>query len=100
MYLPIDERTGIHPQDDSFLDKPRWECADIPPDKHPLLLYYHPLTLSAELVLMLEAAQRQGRYREVSFANARGAKEHHVLGALGVADRASAQLERGANESD
>jgi hypothetical protein len=65
MYLPIDERTGIHPQDDSFLDKPRWECADIPPDKHPLLLYYHPLTLSAELVLMLEAAQRQGRYREV-----------------------------------
>ncbi len=47
MYLLIDERTGIHPQDDSFLDKPRWECADIPPDKHPLLLYrHHPLTPS------------------------------------------------------
>jgi len=51
MYLPIDERTGIHPQDDSFLDKPRWECADIPPDKHPLLLYYHPLTLYRHQVL-------------------------------------------------
>ena len=51
MYLPIDERTGIHPQDDSFLDKPRWECADIPPDKHPLLLYYHPLTLYRRQVL-------------------------------------------------
>ena len=49
MYLPVDERTGIHPQDDSFLDKPRWECADIPADKHPLLLYYHPLTLYRHL---------------------------------------------------
>ena len=51
MYLPVDERTGIHPQDDSFLDKPRWECADIPADKHPLLLYYHPLTLYRHQIL-------------------------------------------------
>jgi alpha,alpha-trehalose phosphorylase len=51
MYLPVDERTGIHPQDDSFLDKPRWECAQIPPDKHPLLLHYHPLTLYRHQVL-------------------------------------------------
>jgi alpha,alpha-trehalose phosphorylase len=45
MYLAIDQQTGIHPQDDSFLDKPRWECCDIPADKHPMLLHYHPLTL-------------------------------------------------------
>jgi alpha,alpha-trehalose phosphorylase len=51
MYLPVDEKTGIHPQDDSFLDKPRWECAQIPPDKHPLLLHYHPLTLYRHQVL-------------------------------------------------
>ena len=51
MYLPVDERTGIHPQDDSFLDKPRWECSDIPADKHPLLLYYHPLTLYRHQIL-------------------------------------------------
>ena len=51
MYLPIDERTGIHPQDDSFLDKPRWECAEIPADQHPLLLYYHPLTLYRHQIL-------------------------------------------------
>jgi len=51
MYLPVDEKTGIHPQDDSFLDKPRWECAQIPADKHPLLLHYHPLTLYRHQVL-------------------------------------------------
>jgi alpha,alpha-trehalose phosphorylase len=45
MYLPVDEQTGIYAQDDSFLSKPRWECAQIPADKHPLLLHYHPLTL-------------------------------------------------------
>jgi alpha,alpha-trehalose phosphorylase len=51
MYLPVDEKTGIHPQDDSFLDKPRWECAEIPADKHPLLLHYHPLTLYRHQVI-------------------------------------------------
>ncbi len=51
MYLPVDERTGIHPQDDSFLDKPRWEFAQIPADKHPLLLHYHPLTLYRRQVI-------------------------------------------------
>ena len=51
MYMPVNERTGIHAQDDSFLDKPRWECAEIPADKHPLLLYYHPLTLYRHQIL-------------------------------------------------
>ena len=44
MYLPVDEQTGIHPQDDSFLDKPRWDCAATPAEDYPLLLHYHPLT--------------------------------------------------------
>ncbi len=45
MYLPYDRRLGIHPQDDSFLAKPRWEAADIDPAKRPLLLHYHPLVI-------------------------------------------------------
>jgi len=51
MYLAVDEKTGIHPQDDSFLDKAVWDCAATPPDKHPLLLHYHPLTLYRHQVL-------------------------------------------------
>jgi len=51
MYLAVDARTGIHPQDDSFLDKERWDCAKIPADQHPLLLHYHPLTLYRHQVI-------------------------------------------------
>ncbi len=45
MRLPYDEGLGIHAQDDSFLSKPRFDLAATPPEKHPLLLHYHPLTL-------------------------------------------------------
>lgn len=60
MYLPYDEELGIHPQDDSFLNKKIWPIAEIPPDKRPLLLHYHPLVIyrhqilkQADLVLAL-----------------------------------------------
>lgn len=45
MYLPYDEVRGIHPQDDGFLAKPRWDVAVIEPTKRPLLLHYHPLVI-------------------------------------------------------
>jgi len=46
MYLPYDERLGIHPQDDSFLDKEMWDFTNTPEYDYPLLLHYHPLNLS------------------------------------------------------
>jgi alpha,alpha-trehalose phosphorylase len=45
MYLPLDERLGIHPQDDSFLHKPVWDFANTPKSHYPLLLHYHPLVI-------------------------------------------------------
>jgi alpha,alpha-trehalose phosphorylase len=45
MYLPVDERLGIHPQDDSFLHKPVWDFVNTPPAHYPLLLNYHPLVI-------------------------------------------------------
>lgn len=45
MYLPFDEDLGIHAQDDSFLEKPKWDFGATPADHYPLLLHYHPLTL-------------------------------------------------------
>lgn len=45
MYLPYDAALHIHPQDDDFLDKPRWDFAATPPEHYPLLLHYHPLTI-------------------------------------------------------
>jgi alpha,alpha-trehalose phosphorylase len=45
MYLPYDEELGIHPQDESFLDREPWDFAGAPPEKYPLLLHYHPLVI-------------------------------------------------------
>lgn len=45
MYLPYDDKLKINPQDDSFLQKRKWDLADIPKNKFPLLLHYHPLHL-------------------------------------------------------
>lgn len=51
MLLPVDEALGIHPQDDSFLDKPRWDFEGTPEDKYPLLLHFHPLVIYRHQVL-------------------------------------------------
>ena len=45
MYVPYDERPGINPQDDSFLEREVWDIKNTPKDKFPLLLHYHPLVI-------------------------------------------------------
>ena len=44
MYYPA-PRGGIYPQDDGFLDRKPWPLDSIPPEKHPLLMHYHGLTI-------------------------------------------------------
>ncbi len=51
MYLPFNAELGVHPQDDSFLDKSVWDLRRTPADKFPLLLHYHPLTLYRHQVI-------------------------------------------------
>jgi alpha,alpha-trehalose phosphorylase len=51
MYLPYDEQLGVHPQDDSFLEKAVWDFAGTPEENYPLLLHYHPLNLYRHQVL-------------------------------------------------
>ena len=45
MYLPYNEKHGIHPQDDSFLEKKVWDFENVPRENYPLLLHYHPLVI-------------------------------------------------------
>jgi len=45
MHLPVDAALGVHPQDDGFLAKPRFDFAALPADRFPLLLHYHPMVL-------------------------------------------------------
>lgn len=51
MYLPYDEKIGVNPQDDSFLSKPKWDTANTPSDKYPLLIHFHPLVIYRHQVL-------------------------------------------------
>src|SRR3954447_13659388 len=51
MYVPRDDELGIVLQDDHFLERKRWDLDATPPDKHPLLLHYHPLELYRHQVI-------------------------------------------------
>lgn len=51
MYLPYDDSLGIHPQDESFLDREPWDFEGTPPEKYPLLLHFHPLVIYRHQVL-------------------------------------------------
>jgi len=51
MYIPYHDGLGIHPQDDSFLDKKEWDFEGTPLDKYPLLLHYHPLVIYRHRVI-------------------------------------------------
>lgn len=50
MYLPMDETRGICKQDDTFLNKKRWNLDEIPPQNFPLLMHYHPLYINRRQV--------------------------------------------------
>lgn len=45
MKIPVDDRLGIHPQDDAFVAKELWDLENTPPESYPLLLHYHPLVI-------------------------------------------------------
>jgi alpha,alpha-trehalose phosphorylase len=51
LFLPVDEKTGIHLQDDGFLEKKPWDFENTPPEKYPLLLNYHPLVIYRHQVI-------------------------------------------------
>ena len=51
MFIPHDEKLGIHPQDEHFLDRELWDSQSTPEDQYPLLLHYHPLVIYRYQVL-------------------------------------------------
>jgi alpha,alpha-trehalose phosphorylase len=51
MYVPYDEKLGIIPQDDSFLDREPWDIPNTPREHYPLLLFYHPLNIYRKQVI-------------------------------------------------
>jgi alpha,alpha-trehalose phosphorylase len=61
MYIPYDERLGVHPQHEGFTDYARWDFKNTPEDHYPLLLHYPYFQLyrkqvvkQADLVLAMQ----------------------------------------------
>jgi alpha,alpha-trehalose phosphorylase len=61
MYIPYDERLGVHPQHDGFTKYARWDFEVTSPDHYPLLLHYPYFQLyrkqvvkQADLVLAMQ----------------------------------------------
>jgi alpha,alpha-trehalose phosphorylase len=40
MFIPFDERLGVHPQHEGFTDYAKWDFKNTPEDHYPLLLHY------------------------------------------------------------
>jgi alpha,alpha-trehalose phosphorylase len=51
MYVPYDEKLKIIPQDDAFLEREPWDFENTPPERYPLLLFYHPLNIYRKQVI-------------------------------------------------
>ena len=51
MYIPFDRKSGIHPQDEDFLELEKWDIKNTPRNHFPLLLYYHPLVIYRHQVI-------------------------------------------------
>lgn len=61
MYIPYDEKLGVHPQADGFTDHQAWDFDSTPAEKYPLLLHYPYFDLyrkqvvkQADLVLAMQ----------------------------------------------
>jgi alpha,alpha-trehalose phosphorylase len=61
MFIPWDERLGVHPQADGFTDYDVWDFEHTPPDQYPLLLhapyfelYRKQVVKQADLVLAMQ----------------------------------------------
>jgi alpha,alpha-trehalose phosphorylase len=51
MHLAYDQQLGIHAQDATFLTHERWDFDNVPADRYPLLLNFHPLVIYRHQVL-------------------------------------------------
>ncbi|WP_190211769.1 glycoside hydrolase family 65 protein [Kitasatospora indigofera] len=61
MFIPYDEKLGVHPQADGFTDHQFWDFEGTPPEKYPLLLHFPYFDLyrkqvvkQADLVLAMQ----------------------------------------------
>lgn len=75
MLKPYDEERKLYLQDDAFLHRKPWPAAEIPKDKLPLLMHFHPLAIyrrqvckQADAVLAMHLLKEQFSKQDVNRA--------------------------------
>ncbi len=67
MYFPYSADGRIIAQDDSFLQKKRWDFRSLPKEDFPLLMHYHPLLINrAQVLKQADSVLANYLYREES----------------------------------
>ncbi|HXC85891.1 MAG TPA: glycosyl hydrolase family 65 protein, partial [Trebonia sp.] len=86
MYIPYDERLGVHPQHDGFTDYARWDFESTPKDHYPLLLYYPYFQLYRKQVIKQADLVLAMQTRGDSFTPEQKARNFDYYEALTVRD--------------
>ncbi|MGD0397689.1 MAG: glycoside hydrolase family 65 protein [Syntrophobacteraceae bacterium] len=51
IFIPYDQRLGVHPQAEGFTDHEMWNFAEMKPDQYPLMLHFHYFDLYRKQVV-------------------------------------------------
>ena len=51
IFIPYDQRLGVHPQAEGFTDHEMWNFAETEPDQYPLMLHFHYFDLYRKQVV-------------------------------------------------
>jgi alpha,alpha-trehalose phosphorylase len=51
IFIPYDQRLGVHPQAEGFTDHEMWNFAETKPDQYPLMLHFHYFDLYRKQVV-------------------------------------------------
>ncbi len=86
MYIPYDERLGVHPQHEGFTDYARWDFDGTPPDKYPLLLHYPYFQLYRKQVVKQADLVLAMQLRPDAFTDEQKARNFAYYEALTVRD--------------
>jgi alpha,alpha-trehalose phosphorylase len=86
MYIPYDERLGVHPQHDGFTNYARWDFEGTPADHYPLLLHYPYFQLYRKQVVKQADLVLAMQFRGDAFTPEQKARNFDYYEALTVRD--------------
>ncbi|MGD0556842.1 MAG: glycosyl hydrolase family 65 protein [Streptosporangiaceae bacterium] len=86
MYIPFDDRLGVHCQHEGFTDYARWDFENTPEDNYPLLLHYPYFQLYRKQVIKQADLVLAMQMRPDAFSHEQTVRNFNYYEALTVRD--------------